>query len=410
MKYAIIIGDGMSDEPIEALNFKTPLEAANTPNMDALSMVSELGTVKNVPDKLLPGSDTAILSIFGCDPEKYYTGRSPLEAAGMGALLKENEISFRVNMIALSEEETEFNEKYIYSHNGDNISGSDSIALMEALFEDEEFSSLAKKLNMHFILNPSFRHIGVACDVEVPKVDFIAPHDILGSKIGEYINMPKSDVQDIQRSMMKVAYRVLNVHPINDRRRKEGKRAANSLWFWGGGKGIILPDFEKTYNKSATSITAVPLVDGIAALSNIKTVKVQGANGEISTNYAGKVEAAIEALKNGDDLAIVHIEAPDECSHMGDVDLKIKSIELLDEKVVAPMKEALEKMGDFKLLILPDHPTLIRTRTHDRNPVPYILYDSRKNTNCGLTYSEKNAGKGKHREKGHEFLKEFLSE
>lgn len=410
MKYAIIIGDGMADEPIEALKAKTPLEVADTPYMDALAKAGELGMVKNVPDTLPPGSDTAILSIFGCDPLKYYTGRSPLEAAGSGVLLKKNEISFRVNMVALSEEEADFNEKRIYSHSGDNISGEDSIKLMEALIADEEFKLAAEEIGMRFVLNSSFRHIGIAANVEVPPVEFVPPHDILGEKIGEYINKPTDMVSKVQRRMMEIAYRVLNNHSINDKRREKGSKATNSLWFWGAGKGVSLPDFEKTYNKTATAITAVPLVEGIAALSNVRNVKVDGANGEITTNYKGKVDAAIGALENGSDLAIVHIEAPDECSHMGDMEAKIKAIELLDEKVVGPMYDNMKKFGEFRILILPDHPTLLKTRTHDGSPVPFLLFDSRKDTGLGSSFCEKNAKNGKYIEKGHELLKEFLSE
>lgn len=410
MKYAVVISDGMADAPIEALNGKTPMEFANTPCMDSLSLKSEIGTVKNVPDTLPPGSDTAILSIFGCDPVKYYSGRSPLEAAGSGVILKENEVSFRVNMVALSEEESDFNEKIIYSHSGDNIEGEDSIALMKSLLEDEAFLNMTRELNMRFSLNPSFRHIGIAADIEVPENGFVPPHDILGSRIGTYVNAPDDKVSKIQRRIMEHAYEVLNVHPVNAKRRKEGKKAANSLWFWGAGRGIQLPDFEKNYGKQGAVITAVPLVEGIAALSGMKSIKVEGATGEINTNYAGKVCAALDALRNGADVAVVHIEAPDECSHMGDMESKIKAIELVDSEVVCPLAQGLAELGDFRLLVLPDHPTLLSTRTHDGTPVPYMLYDSTQNLSDGLKFSESDAKNGKFFAQGHMLIREFLSE
>ncbi len=410
MIYAVVIGDGMADEPIAELRGKTPIEFAKTEAMDLLASKGEQGLVKTVPDTLPPGSDTAILSIFGYDPLKYYTGRSPLEAAGSGVILKDGEISFRVNMVALSEEDPFF-EKRMYSHSGDNINGADSIELMKALIADKEFSDIAQELNMKFVLNPSFRHIGVASGVIAPPEGFAPPHDLLGQKIGKYLDKVSDGVSNVQKRMMMRAYDVLNAHSINDKRRSEGNKAANSIWFWGAGRGVALPDFKLLHNsKRGAAITAVPLVEGIAALSGMKSIKVPGATGEINTDYSGKVNAALDAFKDGADVVIIHIEAPDECSHMGDMEQKIRSIELLDAEVILPLTAGMEKLGDFRLLILSDHPTLLKTRTHDGSPVPFILYDNRRDSGSGLSFSEKNAALGEYIDEGYTLITELLSE
>lgn len=389
MKYIILIGDGTADLPIESLGGKTPLEYAKTPNLDKLGAKGIVGLAKNVPDGVPAGSDTAILSIFGCDPTRYYTGRSPLEAAGSGVELEDGAISFRTNVVSLGDER-DFLDKTIYSHNGGNVEGKESIALMQALLADPAFCALAKKLSMRFKLNESFRHVSV-----IRGVDFVPtqtpPHDILGKRIGDYLR--DDEISDMLVDLMRRAFEVMDVHPVNAVRRAAGKLPANCLWFWGEGKAVKLPDFFARYGKSAKVITAVPLVVGIAALCGVGSIDVPGATGDLDTNYLGKAEAALGALKDGADLVVVHVEAPDECSHAGDLSGKIEAIEKIDDQVLGTILNGLDGQ-DFRLLYLSDHPTLMATRTHDGAPVPYVLYDSRVDTGLCLPFGETSAKKG----------------
>jgi 2,3-bisphosphoglycerate-independent phosphoglycerate mutase len=389
MKYIILIGDGTADLPIEALGGKTPLEYAKTPNLDAISAKGVVGRSKNVPDGVPAGSDTAILSIFGCDPNRYYTGRSPLEAAGAGVSLKEGEISFRTNVVSLGDE-PEFLDKTIYSHNGGNVEGEESIQLMQALLADPAFCALAAKLQMRFQLSCSFRHVSVIRGVDAVPAQ-TPPHDILGRRIGDYLRT--DPVSQMLVDLMRRAFEVMDGHPVNAARRAAGKLPANCLWFWGEGKAVTLPDFYARYGKSACVITAVPLVVGIAALCGVPSIDVPGATGDLDTNYLGKAQAALEALHAGKDLAIVHVEAPDECSHAGDLNGKIQAIEQIDDKVLGTLLKGME--GEpMRLLYLSDHPTLMSTRTHDGAPVPYVLYDSRVDTGLNRPFGETTAAQG----------------
>ncbi len=390
MKYLLVIGDGCADLPIESLGGKTPLEYAQTPWLDWLSRRGEIGLVETVPKGVPAGSDTAILSIFGNDPRTCYTGRSPLEAAGCGMKLEAWEISFRTNVVSLGAEDI-FEEKIIYSHSGGSIPGEDSIALVQACLNDDEFMEIAGRLNMRFHLTPSFRHITAISGVEfVPEQK--PPHDILGKAIGPYRG--GDAVSAALTQLMKRAFDIMDPHPINARRRDKGLLPANCIWSWGEGKAVVLDNFYEKYGKRAKVISAVPLVTGIGALMGMDSIHVPGATGELDTDYEGKADAAISALLGGDDMAVVHIEAPDECSHAGDTQGKLQAIEYIDERVMGRLLERLRGKCDFRILYLSDHPTLLSTRTHDGAPVPYLLYDSREECESRLDFGETNASKG----------------
>jgi 2,3-bisphosphoglycerate-independent phosphoglycerate mutase len=406
MKYILVIGDGCADLPIEALEGKTPLEYAKTPWLDWLSRRGEIGLVETVPKGVPAGSDTAILSIFGNDPRLCYTGRSPLEAAGCGMKLNAGEISFRTNVVSLGAEGA-FEDKIIYSHSGGSIPGEDSIALMEACLADEKFMEIAGRLNMRFHLTPSFRHI-----TAISGVDFVPeqkpPHDILGKAIGPYRG--DDPVSKALTELMKRAFAIMDPHPVNARRREKGLLPANCIWSWGEGKAVVLENFAEKYGKRAKVISAVPLVTGIGALMGVDSIHVPGATGELDTDYEGKADAAISALLAGDDMAAVHIEAPDECSHAGDMQGKLKAIEYIDERVMGRLVERLRGKCDFRMLYLSDHPTLLSTRTHDDAPVPYLLYDSREEFMSGPDFGETNAAKGRYIAEGTQLMSRLFEQ
>ena len=394
MKYILLIGDGMADNPLPELQGKTPLQAADKPFLDALCAKSLLGSVKNVPDPLPPGTDTATLSIFGCDPLQYFTGRSPLEAAGCGFHVQPGEISYRCNMVSLSDEDLPYEERRILSHNADSIDGETSIALITWLFADPEFHAKADAIGLRIEPTPSFRHIAVQHGGTTEGMQAAPPHDHLGEKIGPYVchGSPNADALG---ALMKLATQKLDHHPINEQRRKNGKLPANGIWFWAEGTAVKLPSFPERYGHTGSVISAVPLVHGIGALCGLKPVHIPGATGEIDTNYQGKVDAAIECLQNDDSFLCIHIEAPDESTHNGRLDHKLLAIHQLDQLVARPVVQWLwEHQVDFRLLCLSDHKTLMSTRSHDSDPVPFFLYDSTCEVSGGLPYTEENGSKG----------------
>ncbi len=394
MKYVLIIGDGMADNPVEELCGATPLEYAKTPAMDSLAKHGEQGSTFNVPEGLPAGSDTAILSIFGCDPRVCYTGRAPLEAAATGIKLSPGDVAYRCNMVAYEDGEMPFEEKKILSHSAGSIEGEVSDELIKELFSDPEFKAEAKKAGMRVYPGNSFRHIAVQKAADVKGILLIPPHDHLGEKIGALLPSGCENA-NVLKSLMLLAHSKLDKHPINIMRRAQGKLPANGIWFWAEGTAVKLPHFVENYGKKGGVVSAVPLCHGIAALTGLGMVSVEGATGELETNYEGKVEAAMDILKGGDDFAAVHVEAPDECTHNGDTAGKIKAIEYLDSRIVKPLCEKLKAEGfDYRMLILSDHKTLTATRGHDGDAVPYILYDSRKNQGSDLPYSEENGLKG----------------
>ena len=377
MKYVLIIGDGIADEPVAQLGGKTPLEVVDCEYINKLAG-GRLGTCQTVPAGVAPGSDTAILSIFGYDPRTCYTGRSALEAAGMGVMIRPGETSLRVNLCAL--EGDTFDAARILSHNGGSIEGEEAVTLMEDLIADPRFASLAAAIGFSIHVTPTFRHTGVIDAAHEPdraKMRFTEPHNILGSDVAGY--MPAGELGAELTALMRVSFEILRDHPINAARKAAGKLPANCIWPWGPGSAMTLDSFESLYHKKGSAVSAVPLVWGIAGLCGVDTPRVEGANAELDTNYEGKVEAVLEALKAGADFCCVHVEAPDECAHAGDVEGKLEAIRRLDQRVAAPL---LARLGDidpeYRILILSDHPTLLSTRGHDGNPVPFAIYDSRE--------------------------------
>lgn len=380
MKYIIVLGDGMADEPIDALGGKTPLEVAKKDTMDALAKKGEIGIAYMVPEGMSPGSDTANLSVCGYDPKIYYTGRSPLEALSIGVDMKDTDVAIRCNVVTLSEEDCAYEDRTVLDHSAGEISTEDAAVLVEAVKEG------LKRDGYEFYVGTSYRHLLIWNHGTV--VELTPPHDILTKQIGAYL---PTDV--VLRDMMKQSYEILKDHPINVSRREQGLNPANSIWFWGAGTKPNLSAFEEKTGKKGVMISAVDLLKGIGVGTSMKNVIVEGANGGLHTNYEGKAKAALDALlADGYDFAYIHVEAPDEMGHQGLLPEKIQAIEWLDERIVKVLIEGLDEAGeDYRMLILPDHPTPIRARTHTAGPVPYVLYDSKKNTDSQLIYSERTA-------------------
>lgn len=382
MKYIIVLSDGMAGRPLEELSGKTTLEAADTPNFDRLAEKAEIGLASMVPEGMAPGSDTANLSVMGYDPKIYYTGRSPLEALSIGVDMAADDVSFRCNLVTLTEDGGAYEEQKIIDHSSSEISTEDSTVLLEALKEGLE------REGYEFYAGTSYRHLLIWKHGEV--LELTAPHDILTKTVGEYL--PKDPVL---LDMMKKSYEILKDHPINAERKKQGLNPANSAWFWGAGTRPALVSFEEKTGKKGVMISAVDLLKGIAVGADMDRIIVEGANGGLHTNYEGKADAAIHALlEDGYDFAYVHVEAPDEMGHMGSMTDKITAIENVDGRVVARITEAMDQSGeDYRLMILPDHPTPICVRTHTSEPIPYLIYDSRKAIDGIHTYNEKEAAK-----------------
>ncbi len=382
MKYIIVLSDGMAGRPLEELGGKTTLEAADTPNFDRLAEKAEIGLASMVPEGMAPGSDTANLSVMGYDPKIYYTGRSPLEALSIGVDMAADDMSFRCNLVTLTEDGGAYEDQKIIDHSSSEISTEDSTVLLEALKEG------LKREGYEFYAGTSYRHLLIWKHGKV--LELKAPHDILTKTVGEYL--PKDSVL---LDMMKKSYEILKDHPINVERKKQGLNPANSAWFWGAGTRPALASFEEKTGKKGVMISAVDLLKGIAVGADMDRIIVEGANGGLHTNYEGKADAAIHALlEDGYDFAYVHVEAPDEMGHMGSMTDKITAIENVDGRVVARITEAMDRSGeDYRLMILPDHPTPICVRTHTSEPVPYMIYDSRKAIDGIHTYNEKEAAK-----------------
>lgn len=398
MKYLVILGDGMADRPIESLGNKTPLEYAKTPTMDELAAKGEIGMVHTIPDGMKPGSDTANLSVLGYDPRKYYSGRSPLEALSIGVPMKDTDVALRCNIVTLSEEEDTYEERTMIDHSASEISTEDCAVLLEAVRKELETDIY------RFYLGTSYRHCLIWDHGEV--VDLVQPHDILGQKIGDKLPKQK-DLYDI----MKKSYDILVNHPINIERKKKGLHPANSCWFWGAGTKPSLSPFEEKTHLKGAMISAVDLLKGIAVGSSMKVITVDGANGGLDTNYEGKAQAAVDVLtKDNYDFVYVHLEGPDEMGHQGSVEKKVTAIERLDSRIIKPIVEGLEAAGeDFRMVILPDHPTPICIRTHSSESVPYLLYDSTKPRTETWHYNEKEAAQTDNFiEKGHKLIEYLL--
>ena len=397
MKYIVVLGDGMSDEPIATLGGKTPLEAANTPAMDALASGGEMGMVQNVPFGMSPGSEIANLSVMGYDPLTDFTGRSPLEALSVGVEMEPDDVIFRCNVVTVTEEES-YAEKTILDHSASEISTADADILMDAIreaFNSEDFQ---------FYTGTSYRHIMVWKHGRVSSLE--PPHDHLTQVIGPFLPQ-----EEVLRSFMERSFDILNNHPLNVARAAAGKNKANSLWYWGAGTKPSLQNFTEKTGLTGAMISAVDLLKGIAVGAEMKVCEVEGATGSIDTNWEGKAQAAIDALlKDGCDFAYIHVEAPDEMAHQGLTEEKVRSIEYLDSRIVAPVMKAMEEAGeDYRLLLLPDHPNLLRLRTHTPDPVPYVLYDSTRQQKKIARYSETEArATGLFEPQGHKLMERFL--
>ncbi len=398
MKYIVVLGDGMSDEPIAALGGKTPLEAANTPAMDALASGGEMGMVQNVPEGFSPGSEIANLSVMGYDPKTDFTGRSPLEALSVGVNMEPDDLVFRCNLVTLTEEEA-YPEKTILDHSSGEISTADADILMDAIRENFNNDTF------QFYTGTSYRHIMIWKKGAVSRLE--PPHDHLTQVIGPFLPHEKE-----LREMMEKSFGILNNHPLNLERAKKGKNKANSLWYWGAGTKPSLRSFTERTGLKGAVISAVDLLKGIAVGAGMQVCQVEGATGSIDTNWEGKAQAAIDALlKDGCDFAYIHVEAPDEMAHQGLTEEKVKSIEYLDSRIIAPVCKAMEEAGeDYRMLVLPDHPNFLRLRTHTPDPVPYILYDSTRQQKKLARYSEAEAANtGIFEPQGYRLMERFLN-
>ena len=397
MKYIVILGDGMADEPMDILGGKTPMECANTPTMDAMACAGRMGMVQNVPNGMAPGSDVANLSVLGYDPARSYSGRSPLEALSVGVDMEEEDVIFRSNIVTLTEEEP-YPEKTILDHSSGEISTQDADVLMDTIREHFQSEKI------QFYTGTSYRHIMVWKHGKVVPLE--PHHDHLGKKIGPWL-----PGETMLKKLMEESFPLLNSHPLNVERAKAGKNKANSLWFWGSGTKPSLQNFEEKTGLKGAMISAVDLLKGIAVGAGMKVYQVPGATGSIDTNYEGKAQAAVKALlEDGCDFVYVHVEAPDEMGHQGLVKEKIQSISDLDHRLIAVVKEAMDASGeDYRMLILPDHPTPIRVRTHTGDPVPYLLYDSTRQEKKLAVFSEAEArAAGVYQPDGYKLIDELL--
>lgn len=402
MKYLVMLCDGMADEPNEALGNSTPMEQAKKPCMDSLAAKAEVGIVKTVAEGLKPGSDVANLSVLGYEPAVYYSGRSPLEAASIGIDLKDTDVTLRCNLVTLSDEE-DYENKTILDYCADDISSEEAKILVDYIQEelgDDVF---------RFYPGVSYRHCLVWSNGNPHPGVLTPPHDITGKMITEYI--PKGDDVDGLYALMKKSYELLKNHPVNQARIARGKRPANSIWLWGEGTKPLLDNFSDKFGKKGSMISAVDLLKGIAICAGMNSVDVDGATGYLDTNFDGKCKAAIEEFKNGADLVYIHVEAPDECGHRGEIQNKVKAIEMIDEHILGPVVEFLKGYDDFAVLVCPDHPTPLSIRTHTSTPVPYLIYDSKNEIDSNVkVFSEKEArNTGNYIEKGFTMMNYFLT-
>lgn len=402
MKYAVILGDGMADWKIPQLNDKTCLEYAKTPTLDSLAPLSEVGLCKTVPDGLKPGSDVANMSVLGFNPQKYYTGRSPLEAEAMNISLKSTDVTLRCNLVTLSEGGA-YDEKLMIDYAAGDISTEEATALVEYLKKHLD--------NGKFTLYPgiSYRHCMVA-DHGVTGHDLTPPHDITDKPITG--KLPKGPLGAIYTEMMKRSYDLLKDHPINVKRKQEGKKPANSIWLWGEGTKPALANFERVHSLKGGIISAVDLIKGIGMLAGMEIIDVEGATGDYKTDFTAKANCAADKLLNGLDFVYIHIEAPDECGHHGDYEHKVYSIQEIDGKVIKRLIERLEDAGeDYAILVCPDHPTPCEIKTHVSEPIPYLLYSNVKNlANGAKRYTEAEAkNTGAYVEDGYKLISKLFA-
>lgn len=372
MKYIVVLYDGMADYPVPALGGKTPMMCADKPNMDYLAQRSEVGLIRTVAEGLKPGSDVANMSVMGFDPMKYYTGRSPLEAASIGIDMKPTDVSLRCNLVTLSEDDKPYEEKTIEDYCADDISTEEAKQLIDTV-EKELGTDVFK-----FYSGVSYRHCLIWANGTTELGTMTAPHDITGKVITEHLSDAKNAEPLIE--LMKKSYDILKDHPVNIARKARGKRPANSIWLWGEGTRPAMSPFEEIFGIKGSVVSAVDLIKGIGGCAKMEVAEVEGATGYIDTNFEGKANAALDLLERND-LVYIHFEAPDECGHRNEPENKVKAIEMIDSRVLPILFEGLKKYDDYKIMILPDHPTPIVTRTHASDPVPYLIYH--KNNEIG---------------------------
>ncbi len=400
MKYVLVVGDGMADFPLDALGGRTPLEYCSLKSFEKIGG-GTLGRLRSCPRNLSPGSDVAFLTLLGNDAADVYAGRSPLEAAGMGVLLSPGEVAFRMNLVATG---IGPDGPVMLSHNGGGVEGEEALTLANVVAGDPAVQKIGAERGLVIHPTDSFRHIAVARG-KASEFLLTPPHDIAGRATRD--SLPGGPGGDWMRRLMAAAAHALSGHPVNERRAARGQRPANAAWFWGAGEACQLPDFTRKYSVTGTVVSAVPLVKGIAILNRLKAPEIPGATGLLDTNYEGKVEAALHALAGGDDFALVHVEAPDEMSHDGSLENKLEAIRRVDARVVKPLLEKLPALGDFRLLLMPDHYTLLSTRTHDGTPVPYAIYDSRVPT-APAPFTERACDKTPLLESGDDLMKQLF--
>ena len=405
MKYLVVIPDGMADERIPALGDLSPMEKACKPCMDTLIKKAYVGTVSNVPSGMVPESDTANLAILSYDPKIFSKGRSPLEAVSIGIEMAADETAYRCNIVTVTDDEgVPYEDRVILDHSADEISTEEADVLIKAL--EDALGSETRK----FHTGISYRHCLIIKNGD-DKYDFARPHDHLGECIGDYLPKPENGGAEFLE-IMKKSYDILNRHPINEARRARGLKPANSAWLWSPGKKPALPSFKEKWGLDGTVISAVDLIKGIGLCAKMRSVDVDGATGNVHTNYSGKADAAINAFKDGADFVYVHVEGPDECGHRAETDNKVLAIEQIDQKILAPVYEYLKASGEaFKIMVLPDHPTPIRIRTHSIDPVPFFMYSSEKVHGGADSFSEASAAAtGVYIPEGHTLMELFTSD
>ena len=404
MKYVVVLYDGMADYPVEALGGKTPMQKANKPIFDSLAKRGEVGLVRTIGEGLKPGSEIGNLTVMGYDPRKYFTGRSPLEAISIGVKMADDDISLRCNLVTLSDEEN-YDDKTMVDYSAGDISSEEAAKIIKTVqqsFGGGEFD---------FYSGVSYRHCLIFHKGTTDLGTMTPPHDISGRVVGPYIST-SPNAQKLT-SLMRKSYDLLKDHPVNIERIKQGKRPANSIWLWGEGTKPTLPPFSELYGVKGTVISAVDLLKGIGIAAGMQTPEVEGATGYIDTNFEGKANAAVDALKKDCDFAYIHIEAPDECGHRYEPENKVKAIEYIDSRVLPIVIKGLEEIGeDYKIMILPDHPTPLSTRTHASDPVPYMIYQKSKEKDSGVeSINEESAKKtGNFIDAGYELMNKFIKE
>ena len=383
MKYLVVIPDGMADEKIASIGNRTPMEAAKKPTMDRLAAKALVGTVSNVPQGMVPESDTANMAILSFDPRVYSKGRSPLEAVSMGIEMQPDETAYRCNVVTLTDD-GDYDDKIILDHSADEITTPEAAELIAAL--QEKLGNETRK----FYTGVSYRHCLIWKNGD-DTYPFMRPHDILGKRIGEYLPKKENGGEEFYR-LMRESFEILNHHPVNEARRARGLKPANSAWLWSPGKKPQMPNFKQKWGLNGAVISAVDLIKGIGLCAGMRSIDVEGATGNVHTNYRGKAEAAIGAFRDGCDYVYVHVEAPDECGHRAELENKILSVEKIDAEILAPVSDYLASTGeDYRVMVLPDHPTPIRLRTHTIDPVPFFIYSSDKARDGVSTFNEETA-------------------